>query len=304
MFKSKASLICSLTVFFGLPSVSTFAQPQPVIQILATFDYPGAGNSTTAIGINDRDDIVGFYVDSGGVTRGFVRASNGTFSLPIVEPRDTGNFTRCEGINNSGTVSGDFFNVAENAFHGYFLSGGTFTQFDVGPSFSTSLVGINVAGNFVGTFGNVAQPNRAFINIGGTTVVIAIPGAYDSYGNGINTQNEVVGSYSDSSLVYHGFFRAAGGTLKFPIDFPGSASTLLGGMNDRNAIVGSYTDNSGGVHGLLLHKPNTFVSFDYPGAVATSFNGINNAGHISGRYTDGAGVRHGFLAAVITPPAD
>ena len=184
------------------------------------------------------------------------------------------------------------------------MSGGVFTQFDVGPSFSTSLVGINVAGNFVGTFGNVAQPNQAFINIGGTTIVIVIPGAYDSYGDGINTQNEVVGSYSDSSLVYHGFFRAAAGTLKFPIDFPGSASTLLNGMNDRNAVVGSYTDNTGGVHGLLVHKPNTFVSFDYPGAISTSLNGINNAGHISGRYTDGSGIRHGFVAAVIAPPVN
>ncbi len=304
MFKSRTLLICVLTVFFVLPSVITFAQAQPIIQILATFDYPGTGNSTTAFGINEHDDIAGNYVDSAGVTRGFVRAGNGTFSPPIVAPGDTGNFTRCLGINTPGTVVGDFFNVAENRFHGYFLSGGAFRQFDVGPTVSTSLVGINLAGNFVGTFGSIAQPNQAFINISGSTIVIAIPGAHDSNGDGINAQNEVVGSYSDSGLVLHGFFRTAAGALKFPIDFPGSTATALNGINNGDAIVGNHTDSTGGVHGLLLHKPNTFVSFDYPGAVATSFNGINNAGHISGRYTDGAGVRHGFLAAVITPPAD
>jgi hypothetical protein len=230
------------------------------------------------------------------VRRGFVRYRNGTFSSPIVEPGDTGHFTRCLGINNSRTVVGDFYNLANNVFHGYFLSGSTFTQFDVGPSVSTSIVGINRAGNFSGTFGSNAQPNKAFINIGGTTIPIVIPGAHDSNGNGINDQNEVVGTYSDSGLVLHGFFRDEDGTLTFPINFPGSISTTLLGINSRNSIVGRYTDSTGGIHGLLLQRPHTFVSFDYPGATQTSLNGITNAGRISARYSDSSGLHHGFVA--------
>ncbi len=46
--------------------------------VVATFDYPGPGNSTTLFGINERGDIVGDYLDSSSVRRGFVRRLNGT----------------------------------------------------------------------------------------------------------------------------------------------------------------------------------------------------------------------------------
>ena len=85
-----------------------------------------------------------------------------------MEPNDTANFTRGLGINSAQTVTGQFFNVADNVFHGFFLSGGVFAQFDFGPTFSTNVVGINDAGDFVGLLGNVTQPNQAFVNIGGT----------------------------------------------------------------------------------------------------------------------------------------
>src|SRR5437867_4387547 len=55
------------------------------IEVITTFDYPGDVTQTVPSGINDRDDITGYYVDSNGVTRGFVRFTNGTFSAPIVE---------------------------------------------------------------------------------------------------------------------------------------------------------------------------------------------------------------------------
>ena len=65
-----------------------------------------------------------------GVTRGFVRFSNGSFSAPIVDPNDTVGFTEGRGINNSGTVVGDYA-ASDGNDHGFFLSGGTFTEYDV-----------------------------------------------------------------------------------------------------------------------------------------------------------------------------
>jgi len=49
-------------------------------------------------------DIVGEFIDTAGVTRGFVRFSNGSFSAPIVDPNDTVGFTEGRGINNPRTV--------------------------------------------------------------------------------------------------------------------------------------------------------------------------------------------------------
>ena len=288
---------CLLAGVIGLIPLSLWAQPT-AIRVVTTFDYPGAGNSTTPFGINDRGDIAGDYVDSANVRRGFVRFRNGSFSAPIVAPGDTGNFTRARGINRAGTVTGDFFNVAMNTFHGYLLNGGVFTQFDFGGPFSTAVFGINDNGNLAGVYGSLAQPNRPFINLGGVSTDVSVPGAFDGQGTGINIRNRMVGSYRDGGLIEHGFIRRPDGALRFPIDIPGASSTVLNGINDQGWIVGRYKDGSGHEHGFFLKRPDTVVRFDFPNAADTSFNGINNAGLISGRYTDGAGLRHGFVARV------
>lgn len=293
-------LIYTLAGFAGALPLGLLAQlAPPTITVVTTFDYPGTGNSTTPYGINNRGDIAGDYLDASNVRRGFIRLSNGHFSPPIVEPNDTGSFTRGRGINSARTIDGDFFNVADNAFHGYILSGGVFTQFDFGGPVSTDLYGINDAGNFVGVYGSTVQPNQAFVNIAGTTTVITIPGQYDAGANGINNLNQVAGDYTtNSGLVFHGFFRDSNGALTFPIDFPGATLTVAIGVNDRGWIVGRYDFADNIDHGFFLKMPNTFISFDYPGASGTSLNGINKNGLISGRYTDAGGLRHGFVAQV------
>src|SRR5882724_13185380 len=97
IMKTKHLFISILAVLFAFPLPGAFAQEASdsiSIQVIATFDYPGGDvTQTVPSGINDRNDITGFYVDSNGVTRGFVRFGNGTFSAPIVEPKDTVGFT-------------------------------------------------------------------------------------------------------------------------------------------------------------------------------------------------------------------
>lgn len=300
MMQGRRLLIYTLAGFAGALPLGLLAQlAPPTITVVTTFDYPGAGNSTSAFGINSRGDIAGDYLDASNVRRGFVRFSNGTFSAPIVEPNDTANFTRGRGINTARTIDGDFFNTADNAFHGYILSGGVFTQFDIGGPVSTDLYGINDAGNFVGAYGSTVQLTQAFVNITGTTTVITIPGEYDASASGINNLNQVAGDYStNSGLLRHGFFRNSNGALTFPIDFPGATITVQNGVNDHGWIVGRYDFADNIDHGFFLKLPNTFVSFDYPGATGTSLNGINKNGLISGRYTDAGGLRHGFVAQV------
>jgi hypothetical protein len=297
MMKRRLLNICILAVLFGLMPVGALAKHHPnTIYLIKTFDFPGVGNSTTPFGINERGDIVGDYLDANNVRRGFVRFVSGNFQ-PIVAPNDTGNFTRARGINNARVITGDFFNTADNAFHGFIKNGGVFTQFDFGGPVSTFLGGNNDAGNFVGAFGGGTQPNQAFVRIGGTSTAINIPGAAASESSDINNFNRVVGDYSDGAN-FHGFLRHPNGSLTAPLDFPGSVQTVLNGINDQGWIVGNYTDAEGQQHGFFLKRPHTFVSFDFPNAAATSLNGINDWGFIVGRYTDAGGLRHGFVAWV------
>src|SRR5262249_13365501 len=133
-----------LAVLFVFPLMGTFAQQAATsgsIEVITTFDYPGSGNSTLPQKINERGDIVGEFIDPSGVTAGFVRFSDGSFSAPIVDPNDTVGFTEGRGINNSRTVVGDYA-TSDGNLHGFFLSGGPFTGFDVPGAVFTAVLSI------------------------------------------------------------------------------------------------------------------------------------------------------------------
>jgi uncharacterized membrane protein len=217
-------------------------------------------------------------------------------------------FTEGRGINNSGTVVGDYATSDAN-LHGFFLSGGTFTGFDIPGAAFTAVLSINNPGDFTGTF--IFPPvqteiQQAFVSVGGTITSFSIPEAIATLAYDINDSKRlVVGYYIDASGILHGYYRDANGALHFPIDPTGSVQTILFGDNNRNWAVGRYADSSGVTHGLFFLPPNQFSTFDYPGSTFTSLNGINDQGIICGRYVDASGIAHGFLARVTgTPPTN
>ena len=281
-----------------------FAQQAPdsvSITVITTFDYPGTGNSTIPQKINDTGDIVGSSVDSSGEELGFVRFRNGNFSAPIVDPNDTCNYTRGTGINNSRLIGGEYQNGSDCLYHGYFLMGGHFREFDVPDSVSTELYGINNVGDFCGNFTDATGLTQGFVSLGGTITPFSVPGAIFTIAEGLNSSNQAAGNYVDASLIHHGFWRGSNGALHFPIDFPGSTSTILIANNDSNWMVGRYVTADGVTHGLFFVPPNRFFTFDYPGSIFTSLNGINRDGFISGRYRDASSIHHGIIARVLTP---
>jgi hypothetical protein len=309
-----------LAVLFVFPLMGTFAQQAAnsgSIEVITTFDYPGTGNLTLPQKINERGDIVGEFIDPNGVTRGFVRFSDGSFSAPIVDPNDTVGFTEGRGINNSRTVAGDYV-ISDGTLHSFFLSGGTFTEYDVPGAVQTNLLSINDPGDFTGGF----DPDgsgifQAFVGRGGTITSFSVPGGLSTFAYQLSSgcdeheeecdegqdnrrpeQHLVVGYYIDSSGILHGYFRDTNGALHFPIDPSGSTGTVLFGLNNSNLVVGRYADSSGVTHGLFFVPPNRFFTFDYPGSTFTSLNGINAQGFICGRYVDASGIAHGFLARV------
>ena len=296
-----------LAVLFVFPFMETFAQQAAhsgSIEVITTFDYPGTGIVTTSPQkINERGDIVGEFIDSNGVVRGFVRFSDGSFSAPIVDPNDTVGFTEGRGINNSRTVVGDY-TTSDGENHGFFLSGDTFTEYDVPGAVNTAVLGINDPGDFTGTFDPGSGILQGFVSRGRTITSFSVPGAVQTDAFQINNSKKLtVGYYVDSSGILHGYYRDKDGALYFPIDPPGSTATVLFGDNIRNWVVGRYADSSGVTHGLFFTAPNNFFTFDYPGSTFTSLNGINAQGFICGRYGDASGIGHGFIARVRgTPP--
>jgi hypothetical protein len=307
IMKPKQIFNSILAVLFVFPLMGAFAQQAAnsgSIQVITTFDYPGTGNSTLPQKINERGDIVGEFIDSAGVTRGFVRFSNGSFSAPIVDPNDTVGFTEGRGINNPRTVVGDYV-ISDGTVHSFLLSGSTFTEYDVPGTVQTNLLSINEPGDLTGAFDpDGSGVFQAFIDRGGTITSYSVPGALGTLAYEMNNNKKLtVGYYIDASGVLHGQYRDHSGALHFPVDPPGSVGTVLFGVDNKNSVVGRYADAAGATHGLFFVPPDSFFTFDYPGSAFTSLNGINQRGDIVGRYVDAAGIAHGFIARVRGTPS-
>jgi len=306
--KPKQIVISILAILFAFPLMGTFAQQAArlgSIEVITTFDYPGAGNNTLPQKINERGDIVGEFIDSAGVVRGFIRFSDGSFSDPIVDPNDTVGFTEGRGINNPRTVAGDYV-ISDGTVHSFLLSGSTFTEYDVPGALQTNLLGINNPGDLTGTFDPGSGIFQGFIDSGGAITSFSVLGAAATLAYEMNDSKHLtVGYYIDSAGILHGYYRDANGALHFPIDPSGSVTTVLFGDNNRNWVVGRYADSSGVTHGLFFVPPDGFFTFDYPGSAFTSLNGISSQGNICGRFVDASGIAHGFIARVRgTPPTN
>src|SRR5215831_14728768 len=209
-----------LAVLFVFLLMGTFAQQASnagSIEVITTFDYPGVGNNTLPQKINERGDIVGEFIDSAGVVRGFIRFSDGSFSDPIVDPNDTVGFTEGRGINNARTVAGDYV-ISDGTVHSFLLSGGTFTEYDVPGALQTNLLGINNPGDLTGTFDPGDGIFQALIDHGGTITSYSVPGALATLAYQMNDSKQLtVGYYIDAAGILHGQYRDKNGALNFPI---------------------------------------------------------------------------------------
>ncbi len=181
-------------------------------QLVTTFDYPGSGNQTRPQKINDMGDIAGVFVDTSAASFGFTRRSNGVFSPPIADPNATSNFTEGRGINNSRLVCGDYLDSA-GAFEGFFFSHNTFTNYDIEPTF-TIVLGVNNAGDFVGSVIPSSGIQSGFLSIGGNVTEFTVPNATATLAYQLNTTNTSCGYYIDGTDgLTHGYYRDPDGTI-------------------------------------------------------------------------------------------
>ena len=121
------------------------------------------------------------------------------------------------------------------------------------------------------------------------------PGSIQNYVSGINLAGAITGDYVDARNVYHGFLRAADGTIT-TFDPPESLNTFPRSINETGAITGYYGDATFATHGFLRAADGTITTFDPPGSTDTIPRSINEGDAITGFYGDAIGT-HGFLRA-------
>src|SRR5437868_4313424 len=136
--------------------------------------------------------------------------------------------TQANGINDSGQISGTYFDDAFET-HGFLLSGGAYTTAD-----------------------------DPLANHGDTTTHL----------QGINGNGDIVGWYFDSSFQEHGLIRSSGGTYAtLDVGTLGTKAEAFG-INNGGQIVGDYTDSSNVHRGFLFSgtPPSTILRPRLPAA--------------------------------------
>ena len=196
------------------------------------------------------------------------------------------------------------------------------------PASSTSnvfLTGINSSGQAVGDYIDGHDDVHGFIydiSTGQYTALDDVTGGafYPGFGTypdgtlatGINNSGNVVGSFTDSGGVSHGFIYTAGGHPAFTtVDAPGAAATSLDGINNSNEVFGTYS--ASGVTSYFTENTDgsgfTPLSNLPTGTNVTVF-AINDSGSLLGTYNDSAGNVHSFVytsgatAEIIDPNAE
>ena len=217
---------------------------------------------TEPFGINEKGDIVGSYVDDGGVFHGFLLRDGNFATLDF--PDATATFSN--DINDQGAIAGAYQD-ALLAFHGFIFDTGGFHTVDdpaQGSLPSTQLFSINSKGDILGDFAadEFGIFHGAFLLTHGTFIPFTVPGATQGIlAIGLNNNNDVAGSFFGDDFVQHGFIADKGTVISF--DFPGSLATAPFQINSSRNTIGVYADRAVNTHGFL-------VTFDDPNADAST----------------------------------
>jgi uncharacterized membrane protein len=277
-----------------------------------TIDFPGAV-LTFATDINNGGQIVGRYLDTAGITRGYL-LSRGTFTS-LTFPGAV--FTDTIGINRSGDIVG-FYSLTSTTgvkdVHGFLLRGGIFISFDFPGAPDTFAEGIDTNGDIVGFTTDISfslSKRHGFLLSGGVFTSIDFPGAASTEAWRINDLGEIVGRYLSTTDDKWHLYRLSGGSFTAVADFPEAAQTAagfqshVGGLNSQGDITSDYCSSTpclntsndtvdAGLHGFLL-SGGIYTSIDPPVAIGSIAIGINDTGDIVGIYVDTSERLHGYL---------
>ena len=165
------------------------------------------------------------------------------------------------------------------------------------------------------------QQNNHYLRQESKLIEFDAPGASISPGLGTqalanNDFGAVVGFYTDTNVVSHGFLRLTSGKI-ISLDAPGAGlqpgtgqGTTAYSINDLGEIAGAFQDDKNVFHAFLRSSSGSFAIFDAPGAGTGlmppqdcflvcgqgtwAFN-VNLRGDAAGIYIDANNFAHGFV---------
>jgi hypothetical protein len=286
MPKNKIGLLASFLTI----AVALTLSALPAQAALQSVNVPNA-TETDCNDINTANIVVGFFIDTGGVSHGFVLINKKFTTVDV--PGSTA--TLLYGINNHNEAVG-WYTDSSGVTHGMIVNSKLkVTTIDPPGAATTNAWSINDAGEVVGAYIDSGGVYHGFTLVGSTYTTFDAPnGSILTEFTGINNKGVKVGIFDDSTGVEHGF--ALVGTTFTQIDDPNAdgVTTATDRVNDSDEYVGLWGTNTAGPFSGYHAKNNVFTTITFPGSFETRTRGINNAGIVVGRYTDQSGVIHGY----------
>jgi hypothetical protein len=221
--------------------------------------FPGS-RLTAAVKINDRGQIVGLYVDSGGAEHGFL-LNNGQYSA-IDFPGAVA--TEALAINN-WPVPGIAGNYTDSSgkVHGFVFIGGRYIPVDASFAVNLSVNGMNDLGQLAGTYdlGGTLGTAQTFGFTGslGSLEPLNYPQILNyptsTLPNALNNKNEIAGEFTETTpytLRIAAFLEGGGNFQPISPGLDASFSTDALGINDQGILVGSFRDLAGSHAGFAI----------------------------------------------------
>lgn len=170
----------------------------------------------------------------------------------------------------------------------------TFTTFVVNGATETFPAAIDATSDIAGTWYDSGFVTHGFLRTAGGTITSFDPtGSTGTNVRGMNDNQVVVGSFSDSNGT-HGFIRAANGTITV-YDAPGSVGyTEIYGINDNGVFAGTYAASDGNDYGFVVSAKGKFKQFGVSGQRYTVVTALNSKSVTAG-YNNGNNGLHLFV---------
>lgn len=213
-----------------------------VLPLVDPTDLGGA-----AIGINNRDEVVGYDRTSSHNVKGWLW-SNGVYStLPI-----SGTNTAALGINSAGTIIGNrTLNLIQRLLAGQFCCGdehGYVVSHGTARYLSGFVYAINDLGEAAGGSTSEGNPLATVYRNGIATVILSLP----SSAVGINASGSVIGSYQPAGSKRRHLFIWSADSGAFDLTPEGYRSAEAAAINNRGEVLGFGETQTGTSQYFLL----------------------------------------------------
>ena len=152
------------------------------------------------------------------------------------------------------------------------LAQGTYTQIDVPGAVSTQAIGINTAGDIVGSYQDSSNNYHGFLLSAGSYTTIDAPGSLNTSATGINDVGQIIGSSGHAGFLYD-LGTQTFTEVKFRSN--GSSHTTPQGINNAGTIVGFINLKNGPVG--FEFTGGTFREVVLSGYPYSTLSGINNS---------------------------